>query len=113
MLEHHFDNHAHCGDFCVRSREREGLTGTGTQTATAEEDAVEEDTVPAQGKKFYRSKDTDRDLYLCLKEIVDGFVTMERLTEVAHGCDTNLNEALNNAIAWCLACSKKQNLLFH
>jgi len=82
VLDHHFDCHTNCGDFCLRKKE------------------LLEKTPEENKKKFYRCKTKDCKLYEALHDIVSGFVTMKRLEEVGHGMDTQPNEALNNTIAW-------------
>lgn len=78
VLEHHFDNHQYCGDWCRRKNQ------------TDEE----------RGNKFYRCKTKDAKLYSFLKDTIERFITMEALTEVAHGSDTQVNESFNNTAAW-------------
>jgi len=80
VLEHHFDNHECCGDWCVRK----------DQT----------DDQKKEKKKFYRSKEEDMDLYVYLKDVLSRFVTLQALKEISHGYDTLVNESLNNSIAW-------------
>lgn len=80
VLEHHFDNHEFCGDFCLRKKE------------TFEE--------KASGEKVYRCKNIDHDLYCSLAKALEPFVTHQSLVEVAHGWDTNANESMNNCISW-------------
>jgi len=82
VLDHHFDDHANCGSFCLRKKE------------------LIEKTPEENSNKFYRSKDKDVKLYAALDQIVSGFLTQERLEEVGHGMDTQPNESLNNTIAW-------------
>jgi hypothetical protein len=79
-LEHHFDNHEYCGDWCKRKHE------------TEEE----------RNKliKYYRCKDKDAKLYALLASKIDRFVTHERLVEMAHDLDTNMNEAFNAICTW-------------
>jgi len=80
--DHHFDDHAHCGDFCLRKKE--------SKDKTPEENS----------RKFCRSKANDPKMCEALHEIVSGFVAQEKLEEVRHGMGTQPNEAINNAIAW-------------
>ena len=82
MLDHHFDCHANCGDFCLRKK-----------------DLVDK-TPEENKKKFYRCMQKDAALYDILSEIVGDFTTQERLDEVGHGMDAQANESLNNTIAW-------------
>jgi len=82
VLDHHFDCHDNCGDFCLRKK-----------------DLVDK-TPEENKKKFYRCMEKDATLYEMLSEIVGDFTTQERLDEVGHGMDTQANESLNNTIAW-------------
>ena len=80
VLEHHFDNHEYCGLWCRRK----------TQTAQQR----------SEKKRYYRSKDDDKKLYEKLKETISRFVTLDRLRDVAHGLDTQVNESFNNTASW-------------
>jgi len=80
VLEHHFDCHDYCGDWCLRKQQ--------TNDQRKEQ------------KKFYRSKTDDKDLYDYLKGVLERFITIEALKEIAHGYDTLVNESLNNTISW-------------
>jgi hypothetical protein len=82
VLEHHFDNHAYCGEWCRRKR----------QTTAQRIDC----------NHYYRSKEDkdDAKLYTILQDIVARFVTFDRLAEVAHGMDTQVNESFNNTVSW-------------
>lgn len=53
-----------------------------------------------KGNKFYRDKVKDGLVYETLKEIIEPFITMERLVEIGHGFDTQTNESLNNTVSW-------------
>ena len=79
-LEHHFDNHHFCGDWCRRKN----------QPASRQQDH----------DRFYRSKTKDAELYTKLQEIVEKYITVDRLKEVSHGMDTNINESFNNTFSW-------------
>lgn len=80
VVEHHFDNHTFCGDFCRRKQ----LTEEQRQSSA----------------KIYRDKVKDKDLYCCLTKLMDHFITIAALKEVGHGSDTQVNESLNNTISW-------------
>jgi hypothetical protein len=84
VLEHHFDNHEHCGSWCLRKLKSE----------------KERDEDRRQPGKFYRCKVRDIVQYQLLKEIVSKYITLPKLKEVAHGYLTQLNESMNNTIAW-------------
>jgi hypothetical protein len=80
VLEHHFDNHQYCGDWCRRKRK------------TAAERAA--------SIRFYRCKVKDVELHKLLHEKISRFVSLDRLKEVAHGMDTQCNESFNNTASW-------------
>jgi hypothetical protein len=80
VLEHHFDNHEYCGTWCSRKR----LTPEQLQ----------------QSDRYYQSKTKDAKLYHKLQDILSRFVSLERLKEVAHGMDTNVNESINNTVSY-------------
>jgi hypothetical protein len=79
-LEHHFDNHEYCGSWCKRK--------------------LESDEMKQSKVKYYRCKEKDAKLYSLLTEKMARFVTQERLNEMAHTLDTNMNEAFNNICTW-------------
>jgi hypothetical protein len=81
VLAHHFDNHEFCGPWCRRK----------VLLARGQED---------KKKRFYRSMDKDGLLHSKLQEIVARFITVDRLKEVAHGMDTQVNESFNNTFSW-------------
>jgi len=80
VLEHHFDNHEFCGEWCSRK--------------------LQTDTQRQEGKRYYRSKERDAKLYVLLKSIVENYTTFDRLKDIAHGMDTNCCEAFNNLMTW-------------
>jgi hypothetical protein len=51
-------------------------------------------------ERYYRCKTKDAKLYQILKGIFDLFVSLDRLQEVAHGVDTQVNESFNNTASW-------------
>jgi hypothetical protein len=80
VLEHHFDSHEYCGDWCRRKNESMESRKT--------------------SGKYYRCKERDKALYDLLDTILARFVTKDGLKEMAHGLDTNMNEAFNNICTW-------------
>jgi hypothetical protein len=80
VLEHHFDNHIYCGAWCRRKDESEEQRKL--------------------SKKYYRDKDESQQLYDLLQSKLERFITLDRLREIAHGMDTNMNEAFNNVCTW-------------
>ena len=80
VVEHHFDNHQCCGNWC----RRKGLS----------------DEDKAACRKMYRYKQKDAVLYKYLTKTMERFVTLAALREVGHGMDTQVNESLNNTFAW-------------
>jgi hypothetical protein len=83
VLHHHFDCHDYCAAaWCYRKR------------LTAAERLL------PQNKRFYRSMTKDVVLFEKLQPMVERFVTIDRLKEVAHGMDTQVNESFNNTFSW-------------
>jgi hypothetical protein len=80
VLEHHFDNHQYCGIWCPRKRMTNGQLHA--------------------SDRYYRCKTKDAKLYAKLQDMIGRFTTMARLRECAHCMDTQVNESLNNTIAW-------------
>jgi hypothetical protein len=87
VLEHHFNNHDNCGPWCQRKR----LTADARIT----------------NERYYRCKKKDAKLYSKLKEIFARFVTFDRLMEVAHGMDTQVNDSFNNTASWFASSKNK------
>jgi len=80
VIQHHFDCHDYCGDWCSRNK----------QTQQQQETL----------KKYYRCKIKDAELYKELQSRIARFITFEALSEVRHGYDTLCNESFNNVAAW-------------
>jgi hypothetical protein len=80
VLDHHFDIHEQCGTWCKRKNMTEAQR--------------------LASPKYYRCKDKDAKLYAILQEKIERFITMDKLLEMAHGLDTNMNEAFNNLCTW-------------
>jgi hypothetical protein len=80
VLEHHFDVHDYCSAFCKR------------KDMTAQQRLGSE--------RYYRCKTKDAKLYAVLTNILNRFISMDRLQEVAHGMDTQVNESFNNTASW-------------
>jgi hypothetical protein len=81
VLEHHFDVHDQCNsDWCPRKA-----------STQQERDA---------SNKYYRCKEKDAKLYSHLVEKMSRFVTLDKLQEMAHDMDTNMNEGFNNICTW-------------
>jgi hypothetical protein len=93
VLEHHFEHHVHC-DSSWRHRKNMSLAELAND----------------RGKKgkYYRCKERDSQEHELLKSIVDKYISIERLHEVAHGHSTQMNESMNNNIAWL---AQKNNTL--
>jgi hypothetical protein len=85
VLEHHFENHEWCdASWCPRkSKSSSELAKERTQCG-----------------KYYRCKERDKEEYDLLKSILDKYISLEKLREVAHGFSTQMNESMNNTIAW-------------
>ena len=84
VLEHHFDNHEFCGDFCVRKKELKANFD--------------------DPKKHYRSKDDPKGkrLHELLQARIAPFITKDKLREISHGMHTNANESFNTLVM-CVA----------
>jgi hypothetical protein len=80
VLEHHFDNHQYCGIWCPRKRM------TVAQLAVSE--------------RYYRNKKESPELYKVLSDKIGRYIELDRLVEIAHDLDTNMNEAFNNVCTW-------------
>jgi hypothetical protein len=80
VLEHHFDCHETCGPWCPRRGETEAQRSA--------------------SKKYYRCKERDAKLYTQLQEKMSRFISIDKLEEMAHDMDTNMNEAFNNICTW-------------
>jgi hypothetical protein len=79
-LDHHFDDHELCGPWCPRKR----LTEQQRQAS----------------ERYYRNKEKDAKLYSILSAKFARFVTLDRLKEVGHVMDTQVNESFNNTASW-------------
>jgi hypothetical protein len=80
VVEHHYDNHEYCGQWCPRKRLTEHQRNL--------------------SERYYRSKVRDAKLYVVINQIAARFVSLPRLKEVAHVMDTQVNESMNNTISW-------------
>ena len=81
VLEHHFDNHQYCGEWCRRRLQSE-----------------EE---KKSSSRYYRCKVKDAKLYKHLSEVLlKRHLSKKQLDELSHGMDTQVNESLNNTISW-------------
>jgi hypothetical protein len=80
VVEHHFDDHTYCGPWCPRKN----MTQQQLQ----------------QSARYYRCKTKNEELYKALLKIVGRFITPERLEEIGHGLDTQINESFNNTASW-------------
>jgi hypothetical protein len=80
VLDHHFDEHKSCGAWCKRRR-----LNSEQREASA---------------RFYRCMEKDAGMYKMLQGLLARFITLDKLKEVAHPMDTQVNESLNNTISW-------------
>ena len=81
-LEHVFDNHENCGDWCYKKK------------AMTKGDIY----VPPPNRPFY-SKEVNSKMYNQIREVVQNFNGMDTLKESIHSYDTQKNEALNQCIS--------------
>jgi hypothetical protein len=78
VVEHHFNNHDHCGEWCSMKK------ATAANTAS--------------GHLKYRCKEEHPVLYKQIGDVMSRFVTDEKLRECHHGHSSQKNESLNNHI---------------
>jgi hypothetical protein len=50
--------------------------------------------------RYYRNKEKDAALYAELNKMIQRFISPDKLREVAHGMDTNVNKSINNTISY-------------
>jgi len=89
VIEHHFNNHQCCGEWCRR------------KNVDPEKD---------NKKKYYRCKDKDAKLHSELQARIERFIAIEALREVAHGMNTLMNESFNNTVSWVAPKNKVYSL---
>lgn len=89
VVDHHFDTHDGCRDWCKRKEE------------SAEE--------RSNSGKFHRFKEKNGKLCHLLHAIISKCNTEERLGDVGHGFDTLVDESLNNAFSWIAPKNKTQS----
>lgn len=70
VLEHHYDNHEHCGDFCQRRKDLQDM---------------EADIPTGRSKRHYRCKQEEPALHQLLNETIAPFLKDDKLLETAHG----------------------------
>jgi hypothetical protein len=80
VLEHHFNNHAHCNDWCAMKKAN----------------AI---TQAARGNLKYRYKKEHPKLYKDLCQTVEHFTETKKLRECHHGYSCQRNESLNRLIS--------------
>jgi hypothetical protein len=79
VVEHHFNNHSHCDDWCSMKK------------ASA--------TVAATGNLKYRCKKENSKLYKQIVEVMDRFTNTEKLQECHHGFSSQKNESMNKVVS--------------
>ena len=124
VIEHLFDNHTYCDSTWCRkanvTKEVDELIDTIDHLPTLSHPLAntvspeEKDHPPSPNspeptdnshetnkanESYYHSKEYDFDLYNQLIEAYEKFTTPERLAEILHPFDTQLNEALHHVIA--------------
>jgi hypothetical protein len=80
VLEYHLDCHSYCGDWC--KRKSESLEDRKTSG------------------RYYRCKTTDAKLCVLLQQRISRFFKLDKLIEMDHGCNTSMNEAVNQICTW-------------
>jgi hypothetical protein len=81
VLDHHFDSHTYCTEWCPRKRMSEEQL--------------------KQSKRFYRCMTRDAELYKELMKKVGRYLTFDKLKDmISYGMDTQVNESFNNTFSW-------------
>lgn len=62
-----------------------------------------------QSNGFHRCKTKDKELHEFPKKLVAEHTTMEKLKEVAHVMDTQINESLNSVVVWSAPKNENHN----
>jgi hypothetical protein len=94
-LEHHFDIHTSCGDWCAAKLD--------LASASDDEEIKRKKQASREKKKLkYRSKIRDPQLFDQLRSIFEKFATKEWLEGLMHDNDSNKVEAMNSKIAHCV-----------
>ena len=76
VVEHHFNNHEFCGQWCPVKRGSNGVRRT-----------------------CYRCKETHGKLYESITQTIAPYITEDRLKELHHSFSTQGNEAMNTSVA--------------
>ena len=109
-LEHIFDNHEFCDEvwcekkrgsgniFCEIKYFDKGLVIDNTTPTNVHMNDPKEN-LDRSAAGYYRSKETDHEIYGILVNEFEKYVTDEKLSECCHLFDTNINESLNNIVA--------------
>jgi hypothetical protein len=79
VVEHHFNNHTHCGDWCAMKNA--------------------DVTKAAIGELKYRCKKENKKMYEDISQIMDRFTETEKLKECHHGYSSQKNESMNRMIS--------------
>jgi hypothetical protein len=86
VLDHLFDQHDNCGEWCPRKRLTEQQL--------------------SESRRFYRCMTKDADLYKILTKKVGRYLTFDKLKDISYGMDTQVNESFNNTFSWFAPKSK-------
>jgi hypothetical protein len=79
VVEHHFNNHEHCDDWCRMKN---------TDAATV-----------ARGDLKYRCKKENAELYKQVLEIKDRFVATDKLRDCHHAYSSQKNESMKKCVS--------------
>jgi hypothetical protein len=79
VVEHHFNNHTHCGDWCAM------------KNADATKAAI--------GELKCRCKKENKKMHGDISQIMDRFTETEKLKECHHECSSQKNESMNRMIS--------------
>ena len=84
VVDHHFNVHVNCGEWCPYSHEK----------------PVEERKVMTEEKaKKYQCKEKNKDMYALVKSKMHPYLQPDALKDINHLFDTQINEAMNEMIS--------------
>jgi hypothetical protein len=76
------------------------LMSTSTADIGARKDLTPEQALASPCYYRDKKKEADAKLYAVLSDKLARFITLDRLKEVAHGMDSQVNESFNNTVSW-------------
>jgi hypothetical protein len=95
VLEHLFDNHDHCGNWCSKKKKAARVIQSFARCKVLKIEGAKLATKKANAQ-FFRDKAKNKKLYEQLSAIVAKFICVESLKQVHHQYNTNKCEMINN-----------------